>query len=121
MVWRPMPVTAWIACADRCRRFINAPVLMWTDDAIAFFFLQIQGSGRAQMDDGAITRLGLCGAERPVLYTAIGRTLIDQNELTREEVSLQTIRAWLIAHPGRAQAVMETDQELCFLPRGGAG
>ena len=92
---------------------INAPVLMWTDDAIAFFFLQIQGSGRVQMDDGAITRLAYAG-QNGQPYTAIGRTLIDQNELTREEVSLQTIRAWLLAHPDRAQAVMETDKSYVF-------
>jgi membrane-bound lytic murein transglycosylase A len=92
---------------------ISAPILMWTDDAIAFFFLQIQGSGRVQMDDGAITRLAYAG-QNGQPYTAIGRTLIDQNELTREEVSLQTIRAWLVAHPDRAQGVMETDKSYVF-------
>jgi membrane-bound lytic murein transglycosylase A len=105
------PVTVDRAAIDAAG--IDAPVLMWTDDAIAFFFLQIQGSGRVQMDDGAVTRLAYAG-QNGQPYTAIGRTLIDQNELTREEVSLQTIRAWLVAHPDRAQAVMETDKSYVF-------
>ena len=106
-----VPVTAERAIIDA--GLIDAPVLMWTDDAIAFFFLQIQGSGRAQLDDGTVTRLAYAG-QNGQPYTAIGRTLIGQNELTREEVSLQTIRAWLLAHPDRAQGVMETNASYVF-------
>jgi membrane-bound lytic murein transglycosylase A len=105
------PLTADRAAIDAGN--IDAPILMWTDDAIAFFFMQIQGSGRVQMDDGAITRLAYAG-QNGQPYTAIGRTLIDQNELTRETVSLQTIRAWLLLHSDRAQAVMETNQSYVF-------
>ena len=36
---------------------VNAPVLFYTDDAIAFFFLQIQGSGRVVFDDAAAERI----------------------------------------------------------------
>jgi membrane-bound lytic murein transglycosylase A len=106
-----VPVTADRAAIDAGN--IDAPVLMWTDDAIAFFFLQIQGSGRVQLDDGMVTRLAYAG-QNGQPYTAIGRALIDQNELTREEVSLQTIRAWLLAHPDRAQTVMETNASFVF-------
>ena len=105
------PVTADRAAIDAGN--IDAPILMWTDDAIAFFFLQIQGSGRVQMDDGAITRLAYAG-QNGWPYTAIGRTLIDQTELTRETVSLQTIRAWLLMHSDKAQALMETNQSYVF-------
>lgn len=105
------PVTVDRAAIDAGN--ITAPVLMWTDDPITFFFLQIQGSGRARLDDGTFVRLAYAG-QNGQPYTAIGRTLIDQNELTRETVSLQTIRAWLLAHPDRAQAVMETNQSYVF-------
>src|SRR5262249_40798817 len=87
----------------------GAPVLLYTDDAVALFFLQIQGSGRARLSDGSVVRLGYAG-DNGQPYTAIGRVLIEQGELTRENVSLQSIRAWLAAHPDRARAVMETDK-----------
>jgi membrane-bound lytic murein transglycosylase A len=91
----------------------NAPVLFYTDDPIAFFFLQIQGSGRVVFDDGKMGRIGYAGENgRP--YTAIGRTLIAEGALTRETVSLQTIRAWLLANPARAQSVMEGNESYIF-------
>jgi membrane-bound lytic murein transglycosylase A len=90
-----------------------APVLFYTDDPVALFFLQIQGSGRVVFDDGAVARIGYAGDNGQV-YTAIGRTLIADGALKREEVSLQAIRAWLKANPDRAGAVMETNRSYIF-------
>jgi len=94
-----------------------APVLFYTDDPIAFFFLQIQGSGRVVFEDGPKNQIGVriaYAGENGQPYTAIGRTLIADGALTREDVSLQSIRAWLVAHPDRAQGVMETDKSYIF-------
>jgi membrane-bound lytic murein transglycosylase A len=102
--------------ADRAQINANgltAPILFYTDDAIAFFFLQIQGSGRVVFDDASTARIAYAG-ENGQAYTAIGRTLIAEGSLARETVSLQTIRAWLLAHPDRAGAVMETDRSYIF-------
>jgi len=91
----------------------TAKVLVYAADPVTAFFLQIQGSGRVTLDDGSAIRLAYAGANgRP--YTAIGRTLIQNGELDRANVSLQTIRAWLKAHPDRAQGVMESDRSYVF-------
>jgi membrane-bound lytic murein transglycosylase A len=91
----------------------NAPVLMYAKDPVAFFFLQIQGSGRARLDDGSTVRIAYAGENgRP--YTAIGRTLLREGALEKGKVSLQSIRAWLAAHPGEAQRVLETNQSYVF-------
>lgn len=90
-----------------------APVLFYTDDPIGFFFLQIQGSGRVSFENGTMGRIAYAG-ENGQPYTAIGRTLIADGSLKREDVSLQSIRAWLLAHPDRAQSVMETDKSYIF-------
>jgi len=91
----------------------TAPVLFYTDDPVAFFFLQIQGSGRVAFDDGSTGRIAYAG-ENGQTYTAIGRNLIADGSLKREEVSLQSIRAWLKANPDRARAVMETNRSYIF-------
>jgi membrane-bound lytic murein transglycosylase A len=91
-------------------------VLYWAADPVALFFLQIQGSGRARLPDGSSVRLAYAGANGQA-YTAIGRTLINEGQLTRETVSLQSIRAWLDAHPDQARRVMETDQSYVFFVR----
>ena len=107
---------ALVPYADRAQinaKGVDAPVLFYTDDAVTFFFLQIQGSGRVVFEDGSTARIAYAG-ENGQPYTAIGRTLIAEGALTREQVSLQTIRAWLLANPARAGAVMETNRSYIF-------
>jgi membrane-bound lytic murein transglycosylase A len=107
---------ALVPYADRAEinaKGVKAPILFYAADAIAFFFVQIQGSGRVTFDDGSKGRIAYAG-ENGQPYTAIGRTLIAQGELTRENVSLQSIRAWLLAHPDKARAVMETNKSFIF-------
>ena len=91
----------------------NTKILFWCDDPAALFFLQIQGSGRVRFADGGSERIGYAGENgRP--YTAIGRVLIAEGALTRANVSLASIRAWLKRNPARARAVMEADQSFIF-------
>ena len=87
--------------------------LVWVDDPIAAFFLQIQGSGQIELDTGERLRLGYA-AQNGHPYFAIGRELIERGELTRETVSLQSIRAWLLEHPDEAQDVMALNASYVF-------
>jgi membrane-bound lytic murein transglycosylase A len=81
------------------------------------FFLQIQGSGRLALDDGSVMRVGYDGQNgRP--YTAIGRFLIESGVLTRETVSMQSIRAWLSsAPPDQARALRDRNESYVFFRR----
>jgi len=91
----------------------TAPVLFWGDDPVSVFFLHIQGSGRVRLDDGRMLRVTYAG-QNGYPYTPIGRTLIAQGALERADVSMQSIRAWLTAHPGAARRVMESDASFIF-------
>jgi membrane-bound lytic murein transglycosylase A len=91
----------------------SAPILLYVDDAVSAFFLNIQGSGRVRFEDGSINRLSFA-ATNGRRYTSIGRVLIDRHALAKESVSMQTIRAWLAAHPADAKSVMEEDQSFVF-------
>ncbi len=91
----------------------QARVLAWVDSPVDAFFLQIQGSGRIQLDDGGEMRVGYAGANGHP-YTAIGRELVRRGALTREGVSMQSIRAWLEAHPAEAQKVMNLNRAYVF-------
>lgn len=89
-----------------------APVF-FVDDPIDAFFLQIQGSGRVLLDDGTVVRAAYAAQNgRP--YTAIGAILIQRGELSREAVSMQSIRAWLLAHPAEAQQLMNANASYVF-------
>jgi len=87
--------------------------LLWVDDAVDAFFLQVQGSGRVMMDDGREVRLGYAAANGH-LYTSIGAELIRRGALTREEVTMQSIRAWLSANPTEADALMAKNSSFVF-------
>jgi membrane-bound lytic murein transglycosylase A len=93
-------------------RGLKARILLYTDDPIDLFFLHIQGSGRARFADGSQVRVSYA-AQNGQLYTAIGKTLIARG-VPRDGLSLQTIKAWLKAHPGEARSVMETDASYIF-------
>ena len=86
--------------------------LAWTDDPIAAFFLEIQGSGRLVQPDGSTVRLGYA-AQNGAAYVAIGRVLADDGALPRP-VTAQAIKAWLAQHPDRARAVMEKNPSFVF-------
>lgn len=87
--------------------------LLWVDDPVAAFFLEIQGSGRVRLPDGSVIRVGYA-AKNGHPYTAIGRVLVEMGALTLDEVSLPAIRDWLKANPDRAQEVMNTNRSHVF-------
>ena len=86
--------------------------LAWTDDPVAAFFLEIQGSGRLVQPDGKVVRLGF-SAQNGAQYVAIGRVLADAGDLPRP-VTAQAIKAWLAAHPERAAEMMEKNPSYVF-------
>lgn len=92
----------------------NGSALLWLADPVDRFFLQIQGSGRIVLPDGSIRRVGFDG-QNGRAYVPIGRILADQGEIPREQVSMQSIRAWLeTAGPERAQALMDQNPSYVF-------
>lgn len=97
-----------------------AEVLFYCDDPVAVFFLHIQGSGRVVLDDGAIIRVAYA-AQNGQPYKAIGSTLVRSGRLAREDLSMQTIRAWLKSNPSAARQVMESDQSFVFFKEAPVG
>lgn len=102
-------------------------VLVWVDSAVDAFFVQIQGSGLVELEDGTVMRIGYAG-QNGHIYTAIGKVLIERGALAKEEVSLQTIRAWLEANPDSAEDVMSQNASYVYFreldtegPVGGEG
>jgi membrane-bound lytic murein transglycosylase A len=87
--------------------------LAWVDDPIDAFFLEIQGSGRIELAEGGVLRVGYA-AQNGQPYFAIGRDLVERGALKKEEVSLQSIRAWLLAHPREAPQVLGRNRSYVF-------
>lgn len=87
--------------------------IIWVDSAVDAFFLHIQGSGQVKMEDGRVLRVGYA-AQNGHAYLAIGKTLIERGALSKENVSMQSIRQWLEANPDQAQDVMNLNASYVF-------
>ncbi len=87
--------------------------LVWLANPIDAFFVSIQGSAEVRLTDGRLMRIGVAGSNGQP-YVAIGRLLIDQGEIKAEDMSMQSLAAWLAAHPGRARDLMERNPRYIF-------
>ncbi|MCB1885739.1 MAG: murein transglycosylase A [Geminicoccaceae bacterium] len=87
--------------------------LLWVDDPVAKFFLQIQGSGVVGLPDGRRVRVGYAG-QNGRDYRAIGRDLIETGAIPADAMSMQAIGDWLRAHPDEAEGVMDKNPSYVF-------
>ena len=87
--------------------------LVWLSAPADLFFLQLQGSGRVRLPTGQIVRLGYAG-RNGAAYVPLGRLLVEQGQLAPDGVDMQSIRAWLEAHPGQAGVMMEQNPNYVF-------
>ena len=87
--------------------------LLYVDDAVELFFLQVQGSGRVSLPDGTTARLNYAD-QNGYPYQSIGRVLVDRGELKLEEASMQGIQAWARANPGRLQELLNANPSYVF-------
>jgi membrane-bound lytic murein transglycosylase A len=97
--------------------------LLWTDDVLDFFFLQIQGSGQVELADGSRVRIGYAD-QNGHPFRSIGRWLIDQGELKVHEASMQGIKSWARANPKRLRELLNANPSLVFfreMPAEGSG
>jgi membrane-bound lytic murein transglycosylase A len=87
--------------------------LLWVDDAVDLFFLQIQGSGRVRLPSGELVRIAYAD-QNGQPYKSIGRYLVEQGELKLEQASMQGIKTWGAANPARLEALLNQNPSYVF-------
>ena len=97
--------------AEETRRAGRA--LLWLDDPVDFFFLQIQGSGQVELADGSRVRIGYAD-QNGHPYRSIGTWLIERGEIKANEASMQGIKAWAEKNPQRLQELLNANPSLVF-------
>lgn len=88
--------------------------LLWVDDPIDAFFLQIQGSGRVHLVDTKETVRVAYADQNGHPYRSIGRYLVDNGELTLDQASAQSIKSWYAANPQRRQELLNANPSYVF-------
>lgn len=88
----------------------RAGVIAYVDE-IELFFLQIQGSGLIRFPDGRVKRVNYANKNGHP-YRAIGTLLRDR--IPEEEMSLQSIKAYLHDHPDEVREILGYNQSYTF-------
>lgn len=87
--------------------------IAYLSNPLDVFFLHIQGSGFIHFGDGSQRLIHYAGDNgRP--YTSIGKVLINQGKLTKEEVSMASIRHYLINHPQDVSQILHSNERFIF-------
>lgn len=97
--------------------------IFWIDNHIDVFFLQVQGSGVVQLENGEQVQVGYANQNgRP--YHSIGRLLVEQGALTLEKASMKGIKNWALNNPDKLQPLLNSNPSYVFfreLPTGLSG
>ncbi len=82
-------------------------------DQVDVLFAQIQGSARIKLEDGTILRVNY-DSHNGWPYTPVGRVLAEQKLMTRDQVSMQSIRDWMEANPEQAKEIRRQNKSYVF-------
>ncbi len=105
---------------DSGKAALRGRELFWVDNAVELFFLQIQGSGRIELPDGSLVKVGYA-EQNGHPYVSIGKRLIETGELKPEQASMQGIKDWAGQHPDKLNALLAQNPSYVFfreLPNG---
>jgi len=85
----------------------------WVKDPVDLFFLHIQGSGIISLPDGGRLSVGYAG-QNGWPYRSIGRLLIDDGKISKEEMSMQRLRRYLADHPEERNEIFAYNESYVF-------
>lgn len=93
--------------------------LVWLDDALSAYIVQVNGSAKLRMTDGSEMYVGYNGkTDRP--YYGLGRALVEAGVIPASELSLPRIRRAYREDPERVMAEMNRNECYVFFTEYGA-
>ena len=87
--------------------------ICYLHDPVDVLFAQIQGSARIRLEDGTILRVNY-DSHNGWPYTAVGKVLLDMKAMTKDQISMQSIRDWMEANPDLAKDVRRANKSYVF-------
>jgi membrane-bound lytic murein transglycosylase A len=88
-------------------------VLLRVEDPVELFFLHIQGSGRITLENGERVMAHFAD-QNGYPFRSIGKLLIERGEMSREQMSMQAIRAWARSHPEETRSLLAENPSYVF-------
>lgn len=87
--------------------------MLWCRDLVDIYFLQIQGSGKADLGSGDIVSI-LYDGQNGRQYKSLGKSLIDKGAIAKENMSMPAIREYLRTHPDDVVPLLNQNPSYVF-------
>jgi membrane-bound lytic murein transglycosylase A len=87
--------------------------ICWIKNKSDALTIQIQGSARVRLEDGAMLRINYDG-HNGYPFVPLSRILIERNVIPREEMSLERIREWARSDPQSAEELLRQNRSFMF-------
>jgi membrane-bound lytic murein transglycosylase A len=99
------------------RASLQGKALLYVDDPVEALFLQIQGSGRIVLQDGAQQGQQVRAAfadHNGHTFKGVGQWLVQRGEIKLEDASMQSIKAWAQRNPARLNELLAANPRYVF-------
>jgi len=87
--------------------------LLWCRDLVDIYFLQIQGSGKADLGGGDVVSI-LYDGQNGRQYKSLGKSLIDKGAIAKENMSMPAIREYLRQHSDEVVPLLNQNPSYVF-------
>jgi membrane-bound lytic murein transglycosylase A len=87
--------------------------ICWIKDQMDALLIQLQGSARVRLEDGAVLRINY-DSHNGYPFVPISRILIQHNVTPRQAISPERIREWIRANPQRVEEVQRQNRSFMF-------
>jgi membrane-bound lytic murein transglycosylase A len=119
-------VAFWTRAEIEDQNLLAGDELVYLQDPVDAFFLQIQGSGLVRLPDGSLRAVHI-SATNGREYRSIGKLLVDERKIAKEDISMQSIRLYLREHPDEIRRILHHNSKFVFFqwdseePKGSLG
>lgn len=87
--------------------------ICWIKSQADALTIQIQGSARVRLEDGAMLRINYDG-HNGYPFMPLSRILVERNVVPREQISVERIREWARANPQSAEELLRQNRSFMF-------
>lgn len=98
-------------------QYLAGEELVYLKDPFDAFLLHVQGSGRIALPDGSQRAVRFAG-HNGHSYNSIGKLLVDEGKLSRQEASIPAIRGYFKDHPDEQQRILHHNPRFIFFSWG---
>ncbi|MFH2122874.1 MAG: MltA domain-containing protein [Pseudomonadota bacterium] len=106
-------VPFWTRAEIEDGQLLAGSELVYLKNPVDAFVLHVQGSGKILLRDGSLRALQFA-ATNGREYKSIGKLLVDENKMTREEVTMPSIRHYLEQNPDEQKRVFHHNPRFVF-------